>query len=44
MEVRKESKEKEHKFSHTIHIGRICSFLTYAVIMEVQMGEMSKLG
>jgi hypothetical protein len=32
------------QFSHIIDAEQSCSFLTSAAIMEVQVGEMSKLG
>jgi hypothetical protein len=32
------------QFSHIIYTGWSCSFLTSALMMGVQMGEMSKLG
>jgi hypothetical protein len=35
---------KKNKFSHSVYTGQSCSILTSAVIMEVQMGEMCKLG
>jgi hypothetical protein len=34
---------KKDKVSHSIYTGLSCSFLTSAVIMGVQRGEMSKL-
>jgi hypothetical protein len=34
----------KNKFSHSVYTWRSCSFFTSAVIMGVQMGEMSKLG
>jgi hypothetical protein len=35
---------KKHKFSHSVYTGCSCSYLTSAVIMEVQVREMSRLG
>jgi hypothetical protein len=32
------------EFSHILYTVWSCSFLTYALIMGVQMGEISKLG
>jgi hypothetical protein len=37
-------KKKKHSFSRSTYNGRSCNFITFAVITELQMGEMSQIG
>jgi hypothetical protein len=38
------STDIKSQFSHIINTGRSCNFLTYAAVIGVHMGGMSKLG